>query len=93
MDKVPGSGWESIKRLAAYDAANGWPWDIAWMLAIYGLLRLVGLLVPAPGPRGELGPRHRPRSASAAAAGHQGRVGATPKEAHRSDPDHGADRQ
>jgi hypothetical protein len=40
-----GSEWESVKRLAAVDAANGWPWDLAMMLVVYALLRLLGLLV------------------------------------------------
>jgi hypothetical protein len=57
MDEVPGGDWESIKRLAANDAANGWPWDIAYMLVIYGLLRLIGLLV-SPLVR-KPGARHR----------------------------------
>ena len=93
MEKVPGREWESLKRLAAYDAANGWPWDIAWMLVIYGLLRLIGFLVPPPRSRREFGARRRPRSASAAAPGHERRVGATPKPAHGRDPDQRADRQ
>lgn len=91
MGKVPNNDWESIKRLAAIDAANGWPWDLAFMLVIYGLLRLIGFLVPPPERR--LATRHRPGTASATPARHERRVGATSEQAHRGDPDQRADRQ
>lgn len=42
---APGSEWESVKWMAGVNAANGWPWDLSMMLVVYGLLRLVGLLL------------------------------------------------
>jgi len=42
---APGSEWESFKWMAGVNAANGCPWDPAMMLVVYGLLRLVGLLL------------------------------------------------
>lgn len=40
-----GNDWESIKGLVAFDAANGWPFDFALMLVVYGSLRLIRRLL------------------------------------------------
>lgn len=42
---VTAGDWQSIKQLAVFGAANGWPFDFALMVVVYVLLGLVRVLL------------------------------------------------